>query len=93
MRSGDTYLSARLDRLAATLERMRLDEYMEYVTDRKRVFFSHLLFGMLRGMGFAIGFSILSAVVVVLMRHLVVENIPLIGGFLAEVINAIQDRL
>lgn len=93
MRSGDTYLSARLDRLAATLERMRLDEYMEYVTDRKRVIFSHLLFGMLRGMGFAIGFSILSAVVVVLMRHLVVENIPLIGGFLAEVINAIQDRL
>ena len=93
MKSADTYLSARLDRLAATLERMRLDEYMQYVTDRKRVIFSHLLFGMLRGMGFAIGFSILSAVVVVLMRHLVVENIPLIGGFMAEVINAIQDRL
>jgi len=93
MKSADTYLNARLDRLAATLERMRLDEYMQYVTNRKRVIFSHLLFGMLRGMGFAIGFSILSAVVVVLMRHLVVENIPLIGGFLAEVINAIQDRL
>ena len=74
MKSADIYLSARLDRLAATLERMRLDEYMQYVTDRKRVIFSHLLFGMLRGMGFAIGFSILSAVVVVLMRHLVVEN-------------------
>lgn len=86
-------LEKRLDLLAAALERMRLDEYLEYVTNRRRVLLSHILFGMLRGMGFALGFSILSALVVVLLRHLVVENIPLIGGFLAEVINAIQQRL
>ena len=48
---------------------------------------------MARGFGFAVGFSILGAVVVVLLRYLVVENIPLIGSFLAEVIYAVQERL
>ena len=37
MRGGDTYLNARLERLAATLERMRLDEYVEYVSNRGRM--------------------------------------------------------
>ncbi len=93
MQREESCLERRLEGLASALERLRLDEYLEYVTDKRRVILSHILFGVLRGMGFALGFSILSAFVVVLLRHLVVENIPLIGGFLAEVINAIQQRL
>ena len=82
-------LERQVDRLLAALERMHLQEYVEYVSNRKRL----LLQGMARGFGFAVGFSILGAVVVVLLRYLVVENIPLIGSFLAEVIYAVQERL
>lgn len=86
-------LARRLEGLTAVLERMRLDEYLEYLGDRRRVLLSHVLFGVLRGVGFALGFSVFSALAVVLLRHVVVENIPLIGGFLAELIAAIQQRL
>lgn len=81
-----------IDRLTDTLERMRLDEYLEYVSHRGRMVWNHLLYGMARGFGFAIGFTVLGALAVVLIRTLVVENIPGIGDFLAEVIHEIEKQ-
>ena len=48
------------------------------------------LFAML---GFAVGFSVLGALIVMLLRWLAAENIPIIGNFLAEVIHAIEERM
>ena len=48
---------------------------------------------MLRGVGFSFGFTVLGAALIVLLRHLITENIPLIGGFIAEVIHAIEERM
>ena len=79
-------LEERIDRLAGTLERMRLEEYMEHVANRKRLVMLNILYGMARGFGFMLGFSILGAAVVVILGRLAVQNVPLIGDFLAEVL-------
>ena len=84
---------AALERLMDTLERMRLDEYVEYVSNRGRMIRQNILYGLCRGLGFTLGFSVLGALLAVALRSLVVENIPLIGGFLAEVIHAIEARM
>ena len=84
---------AALERLVDTLERMRLDEYVEYVSNRGRMIRQNILYGLCRGLGFTLGFSVLGALLAVLLRSLVVDNIPLIGGFLAEVIHAIEARM
>lgn len=82
-----------ISRLTDTLERMHLDDYVEYVSNRKRMIASNLIYGMVRGFGFTIGFTVLGALLVVLLKNLVSENIPLIGDFLAEVIHAIEARM
>lgn len=82
-----------VQRLTDTLERMHLDEYLEYVTNRKRMIARNLLYGMVRGLGFTLGFTVLGALVIVILKNLVSENIPLIGDFLAEVIHAIEARM
>ena len=84
---------AQLEKLLDTLERMRLDEYVEYVSNRRRMIGRNILSGLCRGLGFTLGFSVLGALLAVLLRGLVVDNIPLIGGFLAEVIRAIEARM
>ncbi len=84
---------AAIERLTAMLERMRLDEYVEYVSNRGRMIRRNILYGLCRGLGFTLGFSVLGALLAVLLRSLVVDNIPLIGGFLAEVIRAIEARM
>lgn len=79
-------LEERIDRLAGTLERMRLEEYLDHVSNRRRLVMEHILYGMARGLGFMLGFSILGAALVVILSRLAIQNVPLIGDFLAEVI-------
>ena len=80
-------------RLTDTLERMHLDDYLEYVSNRRRMLLSNLFYGLARGLGFALGFTVLGALAVVLLKNLVSENIPVIGDFVAEVIHAIESRM
>ena len=81
-----------IERLIGTLERMKLDEYVEYVSNRKRLVLTNLFYGILRGLGFSLGFTVLGAAAVVLVQHLLSKNIPQIGEYLAEVIDAIENR-
>ena len=85
--------AARLEQLVNTLERLRLNDYVEYVSNRRRMVLNQLIYGVCRGLGFTLGFSGVGALLAVLLRGVVVDNIPLIGGFLAEVIHAIEARL
>ena len=55
--------------------------------------FRNLLYGAIRGLGFTLGFTVLGALAIVLIRHLVVENLSGIGNFLAEVIHEIEKRM
>ena len=82
-----------ISKLTDTLERMHLDDYLEYVSNRRRMIWNNLLYGVLRGLGFTLGFTVLGALVVVLLRQLLVINIPGIGDFLEEVIHAIEARM
>ena len=82
-----------IQRLTDTLERMHLDDYLEYVSNRRRMLLSNLFYGLARGLGFTLGFTVLGALVIVLLKNLVSENIPVIGDFLAEVIHAIESRM
>ncbi len=81
-----------IEKLIGTLERMQLDRYVEHVSNRSRMIFTNLFYGMLRGVGFSFGFTVLGAAAIVLVRHLLERNIPLIGDFIAEVIDAIEKR-
>ena len=82
-----------IDRLTDTLERMHLDDYLEYVSNRRRMLCNNLMYGAVRGLGFTLGFTVLGALAIVILRHLVVENLSGIGSFLAEVIHEIEKRM
>ena len=83
----------RLRRQVERLEALGLEQYMLYVSDTKRFFWRNFMAGLARGLGGAVGFTILGAVVAVIPSRLTVENIPLIGGFLAEIVEIVQRDL
>lgn len=82
-----------IQRMMATLERMQLGDYVEYVSNRKRMMLNNIIFGICRGLGFTLGFTVLGGMLIVILRGLVLENLPLVGGFFAEVIRAIEQRM
>lgn len=83
----------KLDEHILLLERMRLPEYVRLLEDRRRFYRMQLVGGIVRGLGTAIGFTILGAVVVWLLQGLAQRNLPVIGDFLAEIVTLVQRGL
>lgn len=82
-----------IDRWVEAMERLRLAEYIRYVDDRRRMFWSNFWGGVARGVGMAVGFTILGALLVLLLRDLAQRNLPLIGDALAQIVNVVQRQM
>ncbi|MBM7867570.1 hypothetical protein GTO89_12670 [Heliobacterium gestii] len=86
-------LNERIATLAVDMEKIRVAEYVDLFNDPKRLLYLNFLAGMARGLGMTIGFTVLGAVALLILRELVVLNLPLIGGFIAEVVRMVQTQL
>jgi len=93
MKEWNEEMAKRMNDYLDALERLRLPEYIRYLDDRKRFIRTQLVAGLLRGVGMAIGFTLLGAVIVLILQRLAQQNLPLIGNFLVEVVEFVQKRL
>lgn len=82
-----------IDRWIASMERLRLADYVRYVDDRRRLFWTSFWGGVARGVGMAVGFTILGAVLVMILQDLARHNLPVIGDMLAELVSVVQKGL
>lgn len=74
-------------------QRLGLAEYVRYMEDKKRWFWKHFWGGVARGVGMAVGFTILGAILVLMLQDLAKRNLPVIGDFLAQIVSVVQKRL
>lgn len=86
-------LDERIERIIDAAERMKLAEYVRYQSDRKRRLGDAFLEGVLRGLGFMVGFSMLGALVIYLLQSLALQNLPLIGDYVAKVVMLVESRI
>ncbi len=93
MKEWNEEMAKRMNDYLDALERLKLPEYIRYLDDRKRFIRTQLVAGLLRGVGMAIGFTLLGAVIVLILQRLAQQNLPLIGNFLVEVVEFVQKRL
>lgn len=87
------WIVRRLERAAQRMEQMHLDAYLRYVHNWKRRLFVEFLGGIARGIGFSVGFSVLGALLIYLMRNIALANLPVIGRFLAELVRIVENNL
>ena len=87
------YILRRFEWLSQRMEQMHLDAYLRYVHDWKRRLFFDFLSGVARGVGFSVGFSILGALLLYLLRNMALSNLPVIGRFLAELVRIVENNL
>lgn len=83
----------KLRELARTLEKMKFGDYIEYLENTKRMLVTNFISGLARGLGMAIGFSVLGAIAVYFLTKLANQNIPVIGDFITEIVRMVQDNL
>lgn len=87
------FIVRRLERMTQRMEQLRLDAYLRYMHNwRKRLWFE-FLGGIARGVGFSVGFSVLGALLLYLLRNVALANLPVIGKFLAELVRIVENNL
>lgn len=83
----------RLEHMIKRLELMHLDAYLRHVQNWKRRLFFEFLSSIVRGVGFSIGFTILSALLLYMLKNIALSNLPVIGRFLAELVRIVENNL
>ena len=82
-----------LNELLSSLERLQLAEYIRYVNDTRRLIRAQFLGGVARGVGVAVGFTVLGAVAVMILNRLAQHNLPVIGDFIAQIATIVKRSL
>lgn len=86
-------LRERMSQLAINMEKMKLAEYVDLLENPWKLLWVNFTSGIARGLGIAVGFAILGAVIIIILQYLVRLNLPLIGGFIAEIVSIVQAQL
>lgn len=90
---GFEWVIQRLELIAQRMEHMHIDAYLRYVHNWRRRLTMDFLSGIVRGIGFSIGFSILGALLIYILRNIALANLPVIGRFLAELVRIVENNL
>jgi hypothetical protein len=84
------FLAARLEQLVQHLEVMRITEYLEMLQNPKRLIWTNFIAGVARGLGMAIGATVVFALVIEALRRFVLINMFGIGSFITDIMNIID---
>ena len=83
----------KIDEISLNMEKMGIAEYTEMLKNPRRLFFINFWAGLFRGFGAAIGFTVLAAIVIYFLQKIIILNIPVIGDFIADLVNIVQLQL
>lgn len=79
-----------VNKLAQVLEKMNLSEYISYLNSPRRMLLINFASGLIRGLGVALGATILAGIALILLKRLVFLNLPVIGGVIAELVKIVN---
>ena len=83
-------LAQKVNNLVESMQKMGIAEQVELVRSPKYMMFMNFLSGLARGLGVAVGATILGAIVLMLLFRLAELNVPVIGYFIAKIVKIVQ---
>lgn len=86
-------INKKIDQISLNMEKFKLVDYVYYLENPRKMLFANFVGGLARGFGMAIGFTLLGALSIYLLQKVVRWNLPLIGKFITEIINIVQDNM
>ncbi|SFL48924.1 DUF5665 domain-containing protein [Pelosinus propionicus] len=84
--------SITLEKLVYHLEAMRIAEYLEMLENPKKIIINNFLAGIARGLGMAVGASVIFAIAIEMLRRFVIFNMFGLGSFMAEFMKIIDTQ-
>lgn len=86
----ENILLKKIDELNESLLKSNILEIVTLMGNRKELLIRNLLAGISRGIGIGIGVTVITAILILLLRKLVTLNIPVIGEYIADIVDVVQ---
>lgn len=85
-------LNKNLQKLNNSLEKSNIFELMELLGNKKKMFVKNFIAGMSKGIGIGIGFTLLSAIIVIVLQKIITLNLPVIGDYIADIVDIVESK-
>ena len=72
------------------LEKGNIVEIVYILGNKKEILKRNLIAGISRGVGIGIGVTIITAILVLLLQKIVTLNIPIIGEYIADIVEIVE---
>ncbi len=83
-------LDKKIDELNNNFAKANLEEISYILGSKLEIVKRNLLAGILRGIGIGIGFTIITAIILIILRRIVMLNIPVIGEYIGDIVDIIE---
>lgn len=83
-------INQKIDKISKTLEKSNIIELSYVIGNKREILKRNLIAGIARGVGIGIGITIITAIIVYLLRRLITLNIPVIGDYIADIVEIVE---
>lgn len=85
-------LNKNLQKLNYSLEKSNIFELMELLGNKRKMFVRNFIAGISKGIGIGIGFTLLSAILIIILQKIVTLNLPIIGGYISDIVDIVESK-
>ena len=86
-------INKKIDEINQKLEKSNILEWSYILGSKKEIIKRNILAGIFRGVGIGIGVTLVSAVIIYILRKIIMLNIPIIGDYIADIVSIVQKNL
>lgn len=83
-------LNKKVDRINEMLEKSNIIELSYIIGNKKEILKRNLIAGVSRGVGIGIGVTLITAIIVYFLQRLIKLNIPVIGDYIADIVEIVE---
>ena len=83
-------IETKLNEIARKIESKTIVESNEIRNKFKNTLWRYFVIGIAKGVGIAIGFTLLGAIIIYFLQKLVMMNLPVIGAFVRDIMNIVE---
>lgn len=81
-----------LEDLNFVLTKNNILDLAELLGNKKELILRNLMTGIAKGIGVGIGFTVLTAILLILLQKIVTLNIPVIGDYIADIVEIVESK-
>lgn len=86
-------INKKIDEINHKLEKSNILEWSYIMGSKKEMIKRNILAGIFRGVGIGIGVTLVSAIIIYVLRKIIMLNIPVIGDYISDIVSIVQKNI